>query len=165
VKLERRPDSAASAAVALWGEYVAATPSLFRRLALLASLRDASTARYSHYRLKPLLGEEATDRFLREQHLETFAKWLGLTLEKQRLDFECFLSTTEGHRRQILVMCAVLTPHDWYAPQEVPEHELRLFLADLAALLEPLYQEYGVRAGERDPEASMDSLTDYCALW
>ncbi len=154
-----------AAAMALWGEYIASTPSLFRRLALLASLREASTGLYSHFRLKPLLGERATDRFLRQQHHATFDAWLAVTLEQQRADFGCFLTTTEGHRRQILVMCAVLTPHPWYAPDDVPEHELRLFLADLEALLEPLYMEYGVRAAERDAEASLDSLTDYCALW
>lgn len=162
---EAQPKPPAESVLKLWSEYVRATPNIFRRLAFLASLRDDATGRYSHYRLRWLLGDEATDRFLREQHRSTFADWLALNLEQQHSDFECFLSTAEGHRRQILVMCAVLTPHAWYVPRGVPEHESRLFLADFAALLELLYVKYGLIAAERDKESALERITDYCALW
>ncbi len=140
----RQLDAPSLYALKVWDDYVRATPSIFRRLAFLASLRNSANGQYDHARLRPLLGADATNQFLGEQHRTTFAEWLTLNLQQQSSDFERFLASPEGYRRQILVMFTVLLPHRWYVPQNVPEYELRLFLADFEAVLVRFYAEYGV---------------------
>lgn len=133
-------------AIALWRQHVWAMPSTFARLVFLAGLRNPATGRYSHPQLNSLLAAEAADRAICETHREAFSEWLSLNLESQQLDLNLFLSGVEGYRRQILAACAIAAPHMWCIPEGVAEHERQLYLADLAAILEPLYAEYGVCA-------------------
>ncbi len=157
-------DPAAAYALRIWEEYVRATPSVFGRLAFLASLRDPATGRYRHVRLSPLLGAETADRFLRDRHRATFAEWLTFNLQQQSSDFECFLSGTKGYKRQNLLMFTVIIPRAWYAPEEAAEHELRLFLADFEAILTPLQAEYGIAASPSAPGPGAKKLSEFGAI-
>ncbi len=150
---------------AVWTEVIAEIPGVFARLAFLASLRDERTGRYFYFRLKPLVSDDAVDRFLRQQHHAAFKQWLVLPLVRQRADFERFLASRHGHRRQVLTVCAVLTPPGWYAPHEIEEHERMLYISDLAALFGPMFVEYGLSAAERNPATALKLVTDYYALW
>jgi hypothetical protein len=140
-------------AVEIWRKRVSEIPSTFGRLAYLASLRSRETGRYNDYGLGRVLAEEEVDRELREAHQQVFADWLAFDLKSQSADLDLFLSSVEGHRRQILAACAAQAPHDWLVPEAAADHERQLYLADLGALLELLYAEYGIRAGA-EPEPS-----------
>ncbi len=150
---------------ALWNEVLGEIPGIFARLAFLASLRDEAMGRYSYFRLKPLVSDDAVDRFLRQQHHAAFKEWLVLPLARRRADFERFLASPHGHRRQILTVCAVLTPPGWYAPLDIEEHEWMLHISDLAVIFGPMLVEYGFSAGERKPATALKVVTDYYALW
>ncbi len=132
-----------------WQQHVSEIPSTFGRLAFLAGLKNRETGRYTHYLLKSAFGEEETDRIIRRTHLQVFAEWLSYNLARQQNDLNLFLSSVEGHRRQIVAACAVLAPHVWCIPDGAAEHEKQLYLADLAAILEPLYAQYGLTASSR----------------
>jgi len=127
-----------------WQQHVSEIPSTFGRLAFLAGLKNRDTGKYTHYLIKEVFDEGGTDRVIRRTHLQVFAEWLTYTLAQQQADLNIFLSGVDGHRRQILAACAVLAPHVWCIPDGAAEHERRLYLADLAAILEPLYIQYGL---------------------
>jgi hypothetical protein len=141
--------SPAERASEVWRQQIAEIPSIFGRLAFLAGLKNTETGRYTHYQLTPSFGPDITDQVIRRSHLRTFSEWLSFNLEKQKADLNLFLSSVAGHRRQILAACAVLAPHVWCIPEGVAEHERTLYLADLEAILEPLYSEYGLTSAER----------------
>lgn len=141
--------SAHERASEVWRQQISEIPSTFGRLAFLAGLKNSETGRYTHYQLTPSFGHDVTDQVIRRSHCETFSEWLSFNLERQQADLNLFLSGVEGHRRQILAACAVLAPHVWCIPDGVAEHERRLYLADLEAILEPLYSEYGLTAAAK----------------
>ena len=145
---QRNIGGSKSAIVAAWKEQVSEIRSTFGRLAFLAGLKNAETGCYTHYHLAPALGDRETDALIRACHLETFAEWLTFNLERQKADLDLFLASVAGHRRQILAACAVLAPHVWCIPEGAAEHERRLYLADLEAILEPLYTQYNLAAGQ-----------------
>lgn len=143
----------------LWRKCVSEIPSTFGRLAYLAGLRNRETGRYRDPSLQLVLGEEKVDRALRETHHQVFAEWLAFSLKSQSADLNVFLSGVEGHRRQILAACAAQAPHDWLIPEGVAEHERRLYLADLEALLGLLYAEYGLSARpEPEPDLPLPEM-------
>ncbi len=142
----KQDDNSRERAFELWRQHVAEIPSTFGRLAFLAGLKNRETGRYTHYLLKSSLGESETDAVIRRTHLQVFAEWLSFNLQRQKADLNVFLAGVEGHRRQILAACAVLAPHVWCIPDGAAEHERQLYLADLTAILEPLYAEYGLTA-------------------
>ncbi len=149
---QRQVPGPKSLIVATWKQQVSGIRSIFGRLAFLAGLKNSETGRYTHYQLAPSLGERETDAVIRAYHLETFAQWLSLNLEMQKADLDLFLASVAGHRRQILAACAVLAPHVWCIPDGAAEHERWLYLADLEAILEPLYTQYNLGTGSnREP--------------
>lgn len=142
-----------------WQQQVADIPSTFGRLAFLAGLKNSETGRYTHYQLTAAFGADEADKVIRRTHLETFAEWLSFRLERQQTDLNIFMASVDGHRRQILAACAVLAPHVWCIPDGVAEHERRLYLADLEAILEPLYTEYGLMASPKSKTLRFPGFT------
>jgi hypothetical protein len=151
-------DEMAERVVETWQQHVSEIPSTFGRLAFLAGLRHRETRIYTHFLLRSVLGEVDTDRVIRGTHRQTFAEWLSYPLAQQQADLNLFLAGVEGHRRQIMAACAVLAPHVWCIPDGIAEHERQLYLADLAAILEPIYIQYGLTAGERTKEPDFSGL-------
>jgi hypothetical protein len=142
----------------LWRKRVAAIPSLFGRLTYLASLRNADTGRYEHSGLGFVLGDAHADEALRAAHREAFAEWLTLDLKSQHAALELFLSNAEGHRRQVLATCSAPAAQSCLIPEGTPEHESRLYLADLQAILQLLAAEYGLTETERPAPAALGPL-------
>jgi hypothetical protein len=149
--------------VQLWKQHVSNIPSVFGRLTFLAGLKNSETGRYTHFYLNAWLGTFEADKVIRASHLGAFFEWLSFNLQEQHADLNLFLAGVEGHRRQILAACAVLAPHVWCIPDEADEYERRLYLADLEAILEPLYSEYGLTQQAPSKPAAFDALaTDDC---
>jgi hypothetical protein len=128
----------------LWKRHVCDIPSVFGRLAFLAGLKNPETGRYTHFYLCAQLGTAEADKVIRTSHIGVFFEWLSFNLRELHADLSLFLASVEGHRRQILAACAVLAPQVWCIPDEAEEHERRLYLVNLEAALEPLYNECGL---------------------
>lgn len=139
--------------LAVWRKRVSEMPSAFGRLTYLASLRSPTTGRYQDYGLGSVLGEEEVHKAVWASHQEALSEWLAFDLKSQSADLDLFLSSVPGHRRQILAACAALAPPVWLIPEGASEPERELFLADLDAILELLYAEYGITA-VAEPEAA-----------
>lgn len=142
----------------LWKQHVCNIPSVFGRLAFLAGLKNSETGIYTHFYLTPQLGTVEADKVIRTSHIGVFFEWLSLSLQEQHADLNRFLVSVEGHRRQILAACAVLAPQVWCIPTEAHKHERRLFLADLDATLEPLYNQFGLTPQAPEKLAAFDVL-------
>src|ERR1700730_10165796 len=61
-------------------------PSIFGKLALLASLQDEQTGRYGDPLAVLLYGRKQTEVCLKQKHAEIFFAWLRLALAAQTLD-------------------------------------------------------------------------------
>ncbi|HVX66442.1 MAG TPA: hypothetical protein VHA11_07565 [Bryobacteraceae bacterium] len=151
-------DETAERVLDAWHQHVAEIPSTFGRLAFLAGLKNTNTGRYTHYLLRSAFSDDDTDKIIRRTHLQVFAEWLSYTLARQQSDLNLFLSSVEGHRRQIMAACAVLAPHVWCIPDEAAEHERQLYLADLDAILQPIYIQYGLTPGETASKPNFDAF-------
>jgi hypothetical protein len=127
--------SARAPGAALWRKTLSQIPTSFGRLAFLASLRDATTGRYSHEALERILGSEGADRTLCNSHHQVFSEWLRFSLAEQKADLDEYLRAT-GSPRQALHY------HD-LVPRTARDVERQLYLTDLETLLELLKFEHG----------------------
>ena len=122
-------------AAMLWRKTLSQVPTVFGRLAFLASLRNAATGRYSHEELLRILGPEATDRQLCNSHHQVFSEWLRFSLSEQKADLDDYLST--GGRSRAAFHYRNLVP------PTARDVERQLYLTDLETLLELLKYEHG----------------------
>lgn len=146
----RKPASAERTPYQEWRNSVYQILSLFGRLVYLSSLYDRQDQRYHHLELEDYLGPDEADRLLRQTHQQAFAQWLCFDLEQQKADLDLYLSDLGVEKRTTLAIWAGLAPYRDLIPPDAEEHERRLFLADLKALLELMNRQYGV--GESEPE-------------
>lgn len=144
--------------VTLWRKRVASIPSLFGRLTYLAGLRESEGGPYKHPGLAFVLGDTATDEVIRTCHREVFAEWLALDLKGQYAALNLFLSSAEGHRRQVLATCAAPAARAWLIPEGTADHERQLYLADLQAILQLLAAEYGLTEAEQNAPGGLRQL-------
>jgi hypothetical protein len=114
---------------------LAQVPTVFGRLAFLASLRDATRGRYSHEALLRLLGPEDTDRALSNSHYQVFAEWLRFSLSEQKADLDEYLGTAGASRKAM--------DYHHLVPPTARDVERQLYLTDLETLLELLKYEHG----------------------
>jgi len=135
-------------AASQWRLMLAQIPTIFGRLAYLASLRDPATGRYQHSDLISMLGSEDADRALRHSHHQVFSQWLTFNLAAQKSDLDEYLRTSGG--RQFPGYYRTLVP------PTARDVERQLYITDLETLMELLRCE---RAGDAGiPEASPPQL-------
>lgn len=138
------------AAADLWRNTLSRIPTVFGRLAYLASLRDQNTGAYAHQGLAQLFGDEAADQTMRRSHFDVFVEWLGLNLQHQKSDLEEYLSELEEDTKTVLGNWVRLSPYLTFMPSEAREVERRLFTTDLEALLVLLTHDYAVACPDPD---------------
>lgn len=120
---------------------LAGIPTLFGRLAYIASLRDLSTGRYEHAGLAVLYPDEALQQALQLCHEQVFERILETRLEHQIRDLRKCLEAMQGGLR-------VAVPH-WFRmeayrvllPEKSPDYLKELFCSNCRALLELLTNE------------------------
>ena len=128
-------ESMRTPAAMIWRKTLSQVPTVFGRLAFLASLRNTATGRYSHEELVRILGPEATDRALCNSHHQVFSEWLKFSLAEQKADLDDYLST--GGRSRAAFHYRHLVP------PTARDVERQLYLTDLETLLELLKFEHG----------------------
>ena len=127
--------SARTPATVVWRKILSQIPTVFGRLAYLASLRDTTSGRYSHDTLVRLLGPESADRTLCHSHHQVFSEWLGFSLAEQKSDLDEYLHAAGSPRD---------APHYRnLVPPTARDVERQLYLTDLETLLELLRYEHG----------------------
>lgn len=125
----------------LWRRTLAHIPSIYGRLAFLASLVDVNTGRYEHHGLSVIFGAEEADRTLRKSHEEVFLDWLSLQLEQQKADLELYFSTLPASKKTLVDNWRRLMPYRTALPAWASEGQRELFEANFALLLRLLWSE------------------------
>lgn len=137
-----RPDETPAAEV--WRRTLAQIPSLFGRLAYLASLRDPNTGQYHHYGFAQRFNEREANKTLKHSHLNVFSDWLCFSLEEQKSDLELYLEGCEGDKREIVANWLEWPPFMNWIPTQTRDAERDLFRTDLETVLEIVRREYAV---------------------
>src|ERR1700687_5885021 len=75
----------------LWRNTLLQIPTVFGRLASLASLLDPVSGKYHEDSLNSLLGPQDADRALRHSHYQVFSQWLAFSLAEQKDDIGEYL--------------------------------------------------------------------------
>jgi hypothetical protein len=139
-----------TAASDLWRNTLSQIPTVFGQLVYLASLRNLDTGAYEHHGLSLIFGEEEANRALRESHSTVFADWLMFNLEQQKADLDLYLAGLFEDKRQVIETWVRLAPYKNLIPTSVRGVERRLYINDLAALIELFRGAYGVAAPDPD---------------
>jgi hypothetical protein len=127
--------SAGAPAGLMWRKTLSQIPTVFGRLVFIASLRDATTGKYSHEVLVRFLGPEDADRSLCNNHHQVFSEWLGFSLAEQKSDLDDYLNAA-GTSHQAL-------HYRHLVPPTARAVERQLYITDLETLLELLRFEHG----------------------
>ena len=123
----------------LWRRTLAHIPSIYGRLAFLASMVNVNTGRYEHHGLSTIFGPEEADRALRKSHEEVFLVWLSLHLEQQKADLELYFSTLPAAKRVLVENWRRLMPYRTAPPAWASEAQRQLFESNLSILLKLLW--------------------------
>jgi len=133
-----------------WNRTLHGIPTVFGRLAWLASLRNQNSGAYEHFGMAQRSSAAEVDRIVRDSHLQTFQQWLGFTLEEQKQELSGYFDDLGLDRREVLSNWLSLNPYLGWVPPESRDVERTLFLTDLGFVLESFRSDYGVAA--RDPD-------------
>jgi hypothetical protein len=135
-------------AAELWSRTLAQIPSVFGRLAYLASLRDPNTGKYEHFGFAQRFSEREADKTIRRSHSNVFMDWLCFSLEQQRGDLEKYLDSTGGDVRAILTNWREWPPYMNWIPTQSRAADRELFRSDLEIVLDLIRQDFdGVSPG------------------
>ncbi len=118
-------------------------PSLLERLIFIASLRDPATGSYKERVLALKFGEDAVERVLSEEHIDTFGTWLCLTLEQLTMQLELHLSSREAPLRAVLNEWMHRKPYERLIPAGATDAQRDLFLTDMETILRTLARKAG----------------------
>ena len=140
-----------SAASDLWRNTLSQIPTVFGRLVYLASLRNPNNAHYEHHGLGLVFGEDEANRALKDSHAAVFAEWLTFNLEQQKADLDLYLAGLFEDKRVVVETWVRLAPYQNLIPTSIRGVERRLYINDLAALMELFKNVYAVAA--LDPDA------------
>jgi hypothetical protein len=140
-----------SAASDLWRNTLSQIPTVFGRLVYLASLRNPNNANYQHHGLGLVFGEDEANRALKDSHSAVFAEWLTFNLEQQKADLDLYLAGLFEDKRVVVETWVRLAPYQNLIPTSIRGVERRLYINDLAALMELFKNVYAVAA--LDPDA------------
>lgn len=120
---------------------LAMIPSVFARLAYMASLRDLSSGRYEHAGLMAVYQRVAVQQALEQCHEEIFERILESTLEQQERDLRAYLEAMELGIEVAVSHWRKLEAYRTLLPLEAPDYLKELFCSNIRALLEMIDSE------------------------
>jgi hypothetical protein len=141
-----------NAAGDLWKHTLSRIPSIYGRLAYLASLRDPNSGAYRHHGLSTVFGRDESGKALRESHERAFLEWLNLSLADKNDDLRHYFASVEEPKRVVVEHWLRSRVYRTIIPSAARHVEQELFCTDLEALLETFRNAPG--AGEPGPESS-----------
>jgi hypothetical protein len=125
-----------SATADLFKNTLSRIPTLFGRLAYLASLRDSNSGVYRHHGLASIFGRDESRKALSQSHQTVFQEWLNLPLADKKDDLSAYLNGLDDPRPEVLDHWASLRPYLGYMPASARVSERELFCAEFDVLLE-----------------------------
>jgi hypothetical protein len=125
-----------SATADLFKNTLARIPTVFGRLAYLASLRDSNSGIYHHHGLASIFGRDESRRALWQSHQIVFQEWLDLTLREKKEDLSTYFEGLEDPRPLVLDLWTSIRTYRSYIPASARESERELFDAEFDVLLE-----------------------------
>jgi hypothetical protein len=139
----------------LWKHTLSQIPTLYGRLAYLASLRDPNSGAYRHYGLSAAFGREESGKALKQSHERIFSEWLNLTLEDKSGDLRTYLQSLDDSQGIVVGHWLKSDHYRAQIPDSARPMEIELFHRDLEALLQILRN---VSGGELpDPSSGQSS--------
>ena len=139
-----------SASGDLWKNTLSRIPTIYGRLAYLASLRDANSGIYRHHGLIALFGREESAKALHESHQSLFEEWLNLPLAEKHAELLYYLKGLD--EPPAVILDHWIRTYSSLIPDEARKPEVELFSRDLDALLEIVRN--GLGAAETSPGSS-----------
>jgi hypothetical protein len=127
-----------SASGDLWKHTLSRIPTVFGRLAYLASLRDANSGAYRHHGLSTMFGREEGTNALRSSHEEAFTEWLGFSLKEKYADLDRYFESLEEPRGAVADHWLRTANYRSCVPGAAKELERELFSKDMENLLEAI---------------------------
>jgi len=127
-----------SALADLWRHTLSQIPTVYGRLAYLASLRDPNSGAYRHYGLSAAFGREESAKALKESHERIFSEWLNLTLVEKSGDLKSYLQGLDEPQGLVVVHWLRSDYYRAQIPDSARPMESELFHTDLEALLQLL---------------------------
>ncbi len=134
-RFKPRPVLERSAAGDLWKHTLSRIPTVFGRIAYLASLRDPSSGVYRHHGLSGVFGREESTQALRSSHEEVFLEWIALPMREKRADVEAYLNSLDDPREAVIEHLLRTEIYRAQVPGTAEEMERELYLSDLITLL------------------------------
>jgi hypothetical protein len=125
-----------SASGDLWKNTLSRIPTVYGRLAYIASLRDANSGIYRHHGLSTLFGRDESGKALRDSHERAFQDWLNLSLAEKHDELMRYLGELEDPSEVVLDHWIEARAFQSLIPASARKMEIELFTRDLEALLE-----------------------------
>jgi hypothetical protein len=125
-----------SATADLFKNTLSRIPTLFGRLAYLASLRDSNSGIYRHHGLASIFGREESRRALSQSHQAVFQEWLKLPLAEKKEDLSAYFQDLEDPLPIVLDNWTTMRAPRSYMPASARESERELFCTEFDVLLE-----------------------------
>jgi hypothetical protein len=125
-----------SAKADLFKNTLARIPTLFGRLAYLASLRDSSSGVYRHHGLASIFGRDESRKALLESHQAVFQEWLNMSLAEKKEDLSEYFDGLEDPRPTVLEHWTRIPTYRSYMPASARPSERELFGIEFEVLLE-----------------------------
>jgi hypothetical protein len=127
-----------SAADDLWKHTLSQIPTLYGRIAYLASLRDQNSGAYRHHGLAVLFGRDESSRALRESHEDVFVEWIRLSMREKRMDVARHFATLEDPVSVVAEHMLASRIYHTQIPAAAERLEQELFCTDLKTVLETI---------------------------
>ena len=113
-------------------------PTVFGRLAYLASLRDPDSGIYRHHGLAAIFGRDESRKALAENHQQVFQHWLNLPLAEKMGEIEQYIGSLEDPKPMVLDHWWRIGVYRSYVPASARKSDQDLFLGEIQVLLEAL---------------------------
>ena len=127
-----------SATADLFKNTLSRIPTIFGRLAYLASLRDPNSGIYRHHGLVSIFGRDESRKALAQSHQEVFQEWLNLPLAEKSEDLRDYIHSLDDPPAVVLEHWSQTQLPLGYMPEAVRQGERELFLQEFEILLEIL---------------------------
>jgi hypothetical protein len=127
-----------SAGADLFKHTLSSIPTVYGRMAYLASLRDPNSGVYRHHGLGVAFGRDQSIRALQSSHTKVFREWLNLPLRRKSSDLVEYLEGLGDPRGVVVRHWLRSRGYLTCIPDAASKAERELYTGDVEALLNAL---------------------------